>query len=88
MFNSIIHVLLVILAVFLIACVFTSIAMLIGIAVVLHVDKKRQAQIQREWDEYSKDMTADEKKQIAYKWSCDKSREHGWRDVYMPHLIL
>lgn len=49
-------------------------------------NKRNADLIQQEWDAFSFGMTEKEKREIVFKWSADKSMEHGWRDIYIPKL--
>lgn len=41
---------------------------------------------QREWDEYSKGMTTDEKMDIFIDWMNENKRKHKWKNLYIPRM--
>ena len=55
---------------------------LIGELIWLFEKAKRNTDlIQQEWDAFSFGMSEEEKRDIVYEWSCEKAKEHGWKDV-------
>lgn len=50
------------------------------------VTRKRVAENQRAWDEYSKGMTKEEKRSVYSTW-CELRRvENGWKHYYFPRM--
>ena len=48
------------------------------------ITEKRIQENQKEWDEYSKGMTDDEKADCYFNWCEQRKIEKGWRFYYFP----
>ena len=50
------------------------------------VTRKRVAENQRAWDEYSKGMTKEEKLSVYSTWCELRRAENGWEHYYFPRM--
>lgn len=50
------------------------------------VTRKRVAENQRAWNEYSKGMTYEEKCEIYFEWCTLRKIENGWSYYYFPSI--
>ena len=50
------------------------------------ITRKRLAQNQKEWNEYSKHMNLSEKHEVFSTWVYENKIRHGWRFLYIPAI--
>ena len=59
---------------------------LISNAIFNAITRKRLAQNQREWNEYSKHMSLSEKYEVFPTWLRENKIKHGWKFLYIPQI--
>ena len=50
------------------------------------ITRKRLSQNQKEWDEYCKDMTLNERGDCFIDWCKEQKVKNGWRLLYIPNM--
>lgn len=65
----------------------TSIAISAYLLIDGYITNKRLKQNQKEWNEYSKDMSVDEMYAVFGNWIKQNQIKHGWKYMYIPSMF-